>query len=48
MKKRKCPNCKQKSLTEEYEDCCRCGGGIVWVCTNKDCCALFDEKLEEI
>jgi len=48
LKKKVCPKCKQKTLVEEYEDCNFCGGGIVLMCSNADCCAMLDENKKEL
>jgi len=49
MKKlKKCPKCKKGNLLEEYEECARCGGGIVYLCNNDDCNCMFNEKFEEL
>lgn len=43
----KCPSCGRK-LNQEYEDCCFCGGGLVYVCPNGDCSKMFNMDLKEV
>lgn len=47
MSKKKCKWCKQP-LSIEYQDCCLCGGGEVYLCNNEECCRMYDFKGEEV
>ena len=43
----KCKECG-RVLNQEYEDCCLCGGGLVYVCPNSDCRRMYDAKGDEL
>ena len=40
--KKKCPNCKEKTLEIEFYDCPMCGGCQVYECS--ECGAMFEIK----